>query len=188
MKKIIIGALVGGILLFLWQFLSWTVLQLHASGEQYTPKQDAVLQALSSQLTESGQYLLPGVPPDATSAQREAAMNSMAGKPWAIVSYHTAYDASMGSNILHVLVVNIILAGLLCWLLLQLRTLSFGKIFTAALVTGIIIFLNVPYTDHIWFLTPGMGAYLADALVSWGLVGLWLGWWLPRQSGLGRSV
>jgi predicted cobalt transporter CbtA len=48
MKKLIIGGLVGGILLFLWQTLSWTVLNLHAKEYQQAPAQDSVLNFLNS--------------------------------------------------------------------------------------------------------------------------------------------
>ena len=52
MKKLIIGGLVGGILLFLWQTLSWTVLDLHGKEYQQAPGQDTVLNSLNSQLTK----------------------------------------------------------------------------------------------------------------------------------------
>lgn len=43
MKKLIVGALVGGIIVFIWSFLSWGLLNLHSAGQQYTPKQDSIL-------------------------------------------------------------------------------------------------------------------------------------------------
>ncbi len=42
MKKTIIGAIVGGIIIFAWQFLSWGPLNLHEAQQQYTPKQDTI--------------------------------------------------------------------------------------------------------------------------------------------------
>ncbi len=47
MKKILIGGLVGGILLFVWQTISWTVANLHEKGQRYTASQDSILNFLS---------------------------------------------------------------------------------------------------------------------------------------------
>jgi len=45
---------------------------------------------------------------------------------------------------------------------------------------GLIGYLTIPYLNSIWFETNSIG-HLIDAFVSWGLVGIWLGWWLPRR-------
>ena len=50
MKKWLIGSFVGAILIFVWQFLSWTVFQLHEAEARYTPAQDSVLRYLNSHL------------------------------------------------------------------------------------------------------------------------------------------
>ena len=46
---------------------------------------------------------------------------------------------------------------------------------------GLIVFFNVPYTNHIFYQTFDLMAYFYDALISFGLCGLWLGWWLPKK-------
>ena len=51
MKKMIIGALVGGIILFAWQFLTWVLLDLHEAQQKYTPKQDSLIRYLNSKLS-----------------------------------------------------------------------------------------------------------------------------------------
>lgn len=61
MKKTIIASLVGGIIIFFWQFLSNAALDLHRPAQQYTANQDSILNYLSTQLTE-GKYFLPTVP------------------------------------------------------------------------------------------------------------------------------
>ena len=78
MKKLLIGAVVGGILLFIWQFLSWTVLDLHYNAYQYTDKQDAIMSSLNSLIDKDGQYMVPSLPRDATREQHEEAMKTMA--------------------------------------------------------------------------------------------------------------
>lgn len=56
---------------------------------------------------------------------------------------------------------------------------SIATVVPKAWAIGIIGYLTIPYLYSIWFETNSLG-HLVDALVSWGLVGAWLGWWLPR--------
>ena len=66
MKKTIIGAIVGGIIIFIWQFLSWTVLNTHEAAQQYTPNQEAIMAALEANLPDDGGYYIPGLAPGAS--------------------------------------------------------------------------------------------------------------------------
>jgi hypothetical protein len=181
MKKLIIGALVGGIIIFIWQTLSWAVLNLHGASQEYTPKQDSVLSFLNSQFSEDGSYLLPNYPKGTSHEEMEKQMESNKGKPWVQIQYHKALDISMGGNMVRGLIVNIIMVAFLCWILLKISPASFGNIFIACLFTGIIVFINSPYTMHIWYHKADIMAHLGDALISWSLCGIWLGWWLGRK-------
>lgn len=181
MKKWIIGALVGGIIVFAWQTLSWTVLDLHRNAQQYTPKQDSILEYLSSQFTESGDFFLPTTPVGASQEEMEKLMVESAGKPWAKVSYHTAWDASMPANILRGLLVSIIMVGFMVWILMKMGSPSFSTILISCLFAGLIGFLNFPYASYIWYQGGGIRADLLDGLLQWGLCGAWLGWWLNRK-------
>lgn len=181
MKKLIIGALVGGILLFIWQFLSWTVLNLHYNAYQYTDKQDAIMSVLSTQIEKEGQYMIPSLPRDATSEQHEAAMKDMAGKPWALVQYRQSMDTNMGSNMIRGLIVDMLIVGFFCALISRMNALNFTAIFISALFVGMIVFFNVPYTNHIWFRGFDLMAYFFDSLVGWALIGIWLGWWYGKK-------
>lgn len=179
MKKMLIGALVGGIILFLWQFLSWTMLGIHSSGMAYTPNQDAILECLSANIQEDGFYFLPTVAPGTPSADAQAKMEQSAGKPWAQVYYHKAMNYNMGMNMFRALVADILAAFLLCWVLLKFAQLDLKTCVLASLAIGITGYLSISYLNGVWFELKTMPD-LIDALVSWSLVGVWLGWWLKR--------
>jgi len=181
MKKLVIGSLVGGILIFIWQTLSWTMLNLHHANQEYTPKQDSILQYLNSQFSEDGSYFLPNYPPNTSREEMEKCMDANKGKPWVQIQYHKAMDINMTSNIVRGLIVDIIMVAFLCWILVRISPSSFGTVFIACLFTGVIVFINSPYTIHIWYPKADIMAHLTDALVSWGLCGIWLGWWLNRK-------
>jgi fumarate reductase subunit C len=181
MKKTIVGALVGGIILFLWQFLSWTILDLHRPANEYTPKQDSIMSVLKTNLTADGGYYMPGLPKTATMDDHKKMMQTMDGQPWARVEFHKSWHANMGMNMARGLIVNILIVLLLCYVITKLNNNSFGRTFIATLGTGIIVFLNSAYTQHIWFESFDLMAFMTDYLVSWGVCGLWLGWWMNRK-------
>ena len=181
MKKLIIGAIVGGILTFGWQTLSWTALDLHRSANEYTPKQDSILQYLSTQFSEDGSYFLPTVPKGASAEESEKLMASVEGKPWAQISYHTKWNGAMGMNIFRGFLVSILMVALLIWILQKIPNPDFSTIFISAICVGLIGFMHFPYSTYIWYETRDIRANLMDALVMWGLCGAWLGWWLRKK-------
>jgi hypothetical protein len=181
MKKLIIGALIGGILIFLWLTLSWTVLNLHGKEYQKASNQDEVMPFLSSHFTHDGQYRLPMIDQNASSEEHQKFMDSMKGKPWAVVSYHASYDADMVKNILIGLVAAILAAAFVCWILMKNTNSSFGTTFISCVLIGLAGYLFIPFSNRIWFETPGLKTNVIDTLVSWGLCGIWLGWWLNRK-------
>lgn len=64
MKKALIGGLIGGLILFIWQFLSWSMLNIHGSQMSHTPYQDQILKTLDDLSVPEGTYFLPNVPPE----------------------------------------------------------------------------------------------------------------------------
>ena len=180
MKKSLIGAIVGGIIIFIWQFLSWMLINLHQPAQQYTEKQDAIMAVLNSNLEEGG-YFMPTIPESSSWEEHEKAMTESMGKPWATIQYHKALEDNMTMNMVRGLLTNIIIVWLACWIFLRIYKPTFGTILTASLFIGLIVFLNSAYTTHIWFQTFDLMANFVDSLASWGICGLWLAWWLPRN-------
>ena len=175
MKRTLLASIIGGILMFIWQFLSWGILNLHEEAQQYTPNQDAIIAALNANLPEEGGYFVPNAPPNASSEEWEKVMKDMEGKPWAVIQYHKSHDMSMGMNITRQLLADILTVWLFCWLLMRLNIRTFGSIFLCSLAVALIVFLNSPYTGSIWFQWFDTTEHLVDALVSWGPVGIWVG-------------
>ena len=181
MKKLTIASLVGGVIFLCWQTLSWSVLSLHSASEGYTSKQDSIMAYLNTQFSGDGSYMMPGYPQGTSREEMEKTMSSREGKPWAQIQYHKELKVNMGMNILRGLLVNIVIVALLCWVLMKLGDPGFTKIFLTCLITGIIVFLNSPYAINIWFPMADINAHFTDALVSWGLCGIWLGWYLKAK-------
>ena len=175
MNKLIIGALVGALILFIWQFLSWSMLNIHASNFQHSADQDKVLAAMEG--LEEGSYFLPTVPEGTSQEDRETFMEGRVGKPWAMVNYHKSLEFSMGMNMIRGFVADFIGLLLLCWLLLKIQPRDFKTGLLGALAVGLIGYLTIHYINATWFETNSIPD-LIDSVVGWGLVGLWLGFYL----------
>lgn len=178
MKKLIIAALVGGFILFIYQFLSWGLLNLHRDMQSHTPNQEEVLNYLNENL-EEGFYFLPAVPEGASMEEEQAAMDAAIGKPWAQVYFHKSMTMNMGVNMARGGAVDFIAILLLAWVLLKIPNSSFSTILIASISVGVIGYLTTTYTRSIWYEFPTI-MDLVDSLVSFGLVGVWLGYWLRR--------
>ena len=179
MTRQIIGTLIVGFFLFIWQFLSWNVINLHGAENQYTPNQDKIMEVLSQNL-EDGQYFLPNVPNNASAEEHQAAMENGIGKPWARISYYKSMEMNMGMNLFRGLVVDLLTAFLLIWILMQFADLNFTKTLLAALAIGFIAYMTIPYLNSIWMKGNTFG-YLIDAIIPWGIIGAFLGWFLNRE-------
>jgi hypothetical protein len=179
MNKTLIASLVGGVLLWIWQFMSWGFLGVHESNMSYTDKQDIVMEALNSSGIEAGDYFLPRVSNEASAEEREAYYKEHEGEPWAILSYRTSMDSNMGLNMFRGFIVNVLAVFLLCWVLVKIPDLSMSNTVTACVMVGLIGYLTINYINAVWFGTNSI-PYLIDAVAGWGLVGIWLGWYLNR--------
>jgi hypothetical protein len=180
MKRTLIATIVAAIILFAWQFISQAALDLHKAEHQYTAKQDTILNVLASSGLKSGKYALPLADPAlGAEAQMKCAADNV-GKPSAIINYTTSSKNDMGMNILRGLLVNILIMYLFISLLSKTNITGFKSILSVSLTIGIIGFFNHAYTNYIWYHGTDIFMDMLDALVGWGLVGLWLGKYYKR--------
>jgi hypothetical protein len=183
MKKWLIGSLVGAILVFLWQFLSWTILPIHSGEAKYTPAQTEILNSISASIKEDGVYMLPTVQSGTSMEEMEKFGKEHDGKPWATVIYRTEYKSDMVMPMVRGFLIDLVLVFLLIYILTRGGTPTSMRIFAGSIAVGLFTFLVGPYTMHNWFQTPteAYTGHLIDAFVTWGLCGIWLGWWLNRK-------
>ena len=180
MVKKLIATLVTALILFVWQFLSWSMLNIHGSQMAYTPQQDEILEFLENSEIQEGSYFLPTVPKGASAEDMQALQENAVGKPWARIQYNNSFNASMGMNLLRGFVINVIAAYLLIWIFLKIPRITMGNIISMCIAIGLIGYLTISYLNSVWFEGNSLPD-LIDAIVPWSLVGVWLGWYLNRE-------
>lgn len=175
MKNPIVYTLVGGLVLFFWQFLSFAGLNLHADAQAYTPKQGQILECLAEMDLKPGMYAVgANLPPEdmADPDQRNAINAEMEGKPWAVVHYHEAWSSDMGLNLIRSLMMNLITAFLLFWMMRNLSNPTRFRRIVLALSVGWVGFMFFPYSNFIWYKNPDILAHMLDGTVPFVLLGL----------------
>ncbi len=171
MKTKLLFSIIGAVVIFVWQFLSNAMPNFHKSAAEYTPMQDSILQTCEKMGLKEGMYFLGQPDPSLTMAQQEEIMKKLEGKPWAVMNYHETNVMSMPMNMIRGFLVDIVISFFLFWLFLQQKDPSLMKRILLALAVGMIGFFFVPYTNFIWYKTPDIFAYFADAIVPWVLLG-----------------
>jgi hypothetical protein len=182
MKNRIIASLVGGLIIFIWQFLSWNILGIHDGGAKYHPQQDALMNTLSSTIQEDGMYFLPNTPPGASNEEKEKLMKEMEGRPMASITYIKSNNSDMVRNMLRGFLVDVFLVYLLIYIVTRGGNPPFVRWIAASVSTGLFTFLWGPYTGRIWFQLPwdSVYGYLIDGIVPWAICGIWVGWYMNR--------
>ncbi|MEO5571045.1 MAG: hypothetical protein ABIT08_05970 [Bacteroidia bacterium] len=192
MKKILIGAFVGGIIFFIWSFLAWGLLPLHLHTFMYTPAQDSILNILANNQTESGAYLMPMADNRNVSGfdskfheQSEKVMKENAGKPGTTVYYLKEGYNMDGFTLLRGFLFDLIAAFAVCIMLVPAFSISssfFGR-WWLTLVAG--LFLNAcgPLIQYNWLGMPWnfTSDMIIDNFLNWGIVGLWFAYYFKGK-------
>jgi len=184
MKKTILGGLVGGVILLVWGFLSWTVLHFHDPTVKRIAKEDDVLAALRSNLDARGVYVFPSTPAEISekpAEEREAAVNAWLQKyrsgPLGLIVYHPdGSEPFMLSQILIALIVNVVVALFATWFLARSTALASSYLARVAFCGMLGIFasfaVHLPYWNWMYFPFDYTTAMVADGVLGWVLAGL----------------
>jgi hypothetical protein len=178
-----IGGLLGGLVIFVWGNLSWTVLPVHEFHMKNIPPSAINEDVIRTEMQESGIYHFPGFPgEEEMKADPEGAWEKMLAKfEQGPIVHFMVVDADGGPwmtpmNFVWYFVINVGSALLVAWMLTQAvgSLPSYGSRVGFVLVAGLFAFLFGPLTNWNWwhFPTNFTMATLLDYAVSWGGAGL----------------
>ena len=182
--RVVVSTLVGGLLLFAWQSLSWTVLPLHTQSLRYTAGQDSILALMAQHMDQTGMYYLPSPnPEDGSGSSYEEMETAMKGKPVAQVNFIQAYESNMGLNMGIGLLLSV-LSALIISLVLARHTMgsALGR-FAFSLGIGVILIAQDTLGDVVWWFHPAHWYVpeIIDYLAMFSLAGIWFAWYWGRS-------
>ena len=184
MKKTLIATIVGTLIIFIYQSMSWMVLPIHKHSFKNTDKQDAILPVLSSNLTEDGLYYLPMLSPETSHEEQEKFMNERMGKPAATISYQAAMSYNMVNNICLGLLFSLIAVWIIVTILVKAESVfnTFGSRMGVTVALAILTVSRTYLMEWNWMNSPMqyISGQITDEIVSCLLLGFWLGWYLGR--------
>lgn len=170
MKKHILFSIIGGIILFVWQFFSNAMPDFHKSAHAYTPLQDSIMNHFEQIGLKEGMYMLGMPNPD--KPEEVAASWNEESSTWAILNYRIDESNDMTLPMSRGVIICIIIAGLLFWIFKQKEETSMFYKVLIALIVGFISFLYIPYSSFIWYKEPDIYAHILDGTIPWIVLGL----------------
>lgn len=186
-KRVLLAGLLGGLAMYIWTAIAHLITPLGEAGIKEIPNEAAVLSAMRSSLGESsGLYLFPGMGlgPDATSQQKQAAMQQysekLAANPSGILMYNPPGGQALAPRQFIAEFVKELIEALLAALLLaQARLGSYGARLGFVILVGVLsaIGTNISYWNWYGFPTTYTVAYMATQIVGFvcaGLVAAWI--------------
>lgn len=163
-KKSVAAVALGGIIIFLWGWVSWTVLPWHQSVANEFADEAAVAEAIAENASKSGVYYLPFRQEDHKKGEAAAFVNALP----------SGYDVKMSSLMVSQLIGNWIAALILFWLLSRTTGLDYWDRVGFITVIGVAVGFVSHYPYWNWFGFPA--AYVAvvilDIAIAMFLAGL----------------
>lgn len=178
MKQVIIGGVVGGVLLFVWQFAAWMFLGIHDMEQEPLLKNEAaVVSALSG--TARGVYWIPGLErkyhKETESDEYKAWAKRHEDGPRAWIVYDPEGSPPMDAKQMAIGGVVAFLIGLVsAWLLSRASIGSYGGRWVFVLGLGVFAALVMDVQGWVWMNHPTewARAFVVDHVAGMALVGL----------------
>lgn len=183
--RILIAALLGGVVVFVWGFVSHVVLPVGDMGMRQPANEDVVLEAIKTGLGAEGVYYLPSIAPEkmADEAASKAWAEKSKASPYVFIVHRSGgYDPTdMGPNLATEFVTNV-LSALVAAVVAASLSLGFGG--RVLMITGMGLFaflsVNVPLWNWYHFPTDFTAGQFIGHVVGWMLGGIAIAWWLGR--------
>jgi hypothetical protein len=189
--RIIVAAILGGVVMFFWNFVAHDLLPLGEMGVRVMTNEDAVTGALQTNLGDtSGFYIFPsgGLTPGATREQKQAAMKKaeeqMASGAAGVLIYRPKRVFNFPKRLIEQFATDLAEALLAVFLLAQTRISGFGGKVGFVLTAGILaaITTNVPYANWYGFPKDFTMGQMIIQIVGFLLVGIVAALMLKRTS------
>lgn len=184
--RLILAAILAGIVMFMWGALSHMVLGIGDAGVKPMPNEAAITAAMKANITEPGFYFLPGM--DMSKKATEEEQSAWAAKykegPTAILVYHPTGEVMMSPRQFGVELGSDIAAALVVGMILTFAAVSFPRGVIISTLVGLAGWLSISVSYWNWYRFPTnfTTGELIDQVAGWLLTGFVLGFILRRRN------
>jgi hypothetical protein len=177
--RVIIAAVVGGALLFLWGFVAHMLLPFSENAMKPVPNEAAVVEALRANVTENGVYFVPYLNyAKASEADQKAFSEKIANGPSGLLVLRTHHDMDMVPELPYEAISNVLAALVAALAVAGLGIRGYGRRVGTIFAFGVVAWLSISVSQWTWY------GFSTEFLIS-DLVDQWGGWLL---AGLGMAV
>jgi hypothetical protein len=176
MVKVLVGALIAGIVVFFWGAISHMALPIGTIGIRSIAGEEKVVAAIKDSIHEPGFYFIPGrdMSKPMSKSEMEAHAAKMRQGPSGVMVIHPEGSDSMSPRQLLTELGSSIVAALLAAIVLtQVRSGYIGRVLIVTLM-GLFGFVSilVSYWNWYGFPTDFILAGALDEIIGWFLAGL----------------
>lgn len=176
MVRILIAGIAAGLVMFIWSFISHTILPIGQMGVTTKWNETATTAAMKNDIREPGLYFFPGGDAEDMNdpAKMAAWMEKYKAGPSGILVYHPTGDEPMGPRMLVTELLSNILAAIAAAIVIGWLVPGFATRVIAAALVGLAAWLSIDVSLWNWYGFPGMytlGQGI-DQVVGWLLSGV----------------
>jgi hypothetical protein len=170
MKRVLLGALVGGIVVFAWGAVSHMVLDLGKDAVMPLPDEERVVEALQADVTEPGFYFFPWVDgKKATDEEKKAWEERYAKGPVGAIVYSPTGTKPMSVRHLVTEFLSNFAAALIAAIVMARSSSGFLARVLSVSALGLFAWLSISVSQWNWygFPTAFVRAEAIDQVVGW---------------------
>ncbi len=186
MKRIILAAVVGGLIVFCWSALSHMALGLGEAGLRSLPEDEALLGAMSRSIPEDGLYYFPGLEMSRElSAEETAAWEARyRSGPTGLLLYHRVGGELFSPGLFITELLSTLLAAVVASLVASVASVSYARRVALVSLLGAFAWLSISVSYWNWYGFPSafIAAEGVDQVIGWLLGGLVIAKLAPASS------
>jgi hypothetical protein len=177
--RVIIAAVIGGALLFLWGFVAHVLLPFSEKALKPIPDEATVIASVHGNITENGVYFFPYLNyMKASPEEQKAYADKMANGPSGLLVVRNNHSMDMTRPLVMESISNLLAALVAALAVTGLGLRRYGSRVGAIFAFGVVAWLSISVSQWTWY------GFSTDFLVS-DLVDQWGGWLL---AGLGMAA
>lgn len=177
MMKLLFGSLIGGIILFVWSWLTWTLVPIHSGTIQNINNEEAVVTAMNINMDKKGVYVFPAIPESHDQVAVDEFNQKYQQGPVGMIIYDPqGSDPMPPSQMIIGLIIDLIAAFFTGWFLS--RSTAAASTYMSRVVycgmLGIFLALLSHIVNWNWMNYPldYTTAWTLDTIIGWILAGL----------------